>query len=427
MHKRSLILAALVTAVISHTAYAAAYQTETEVINHVGIGDISIGLEEYELDEAGEEIPYRDGKTVLPGQRVDKIVRITNKANTAWIRAKLEYLAEDSIEGLSDEMVSLASDQWIWAGGYYYYLSPVEKDGRIDFIKEVRIPSEWDSSVGGKRFSIIITAEAVQTEHFTPDFASEDPWFGTVIETCIHTSYETDKVSRQNFSIAFEGGAEGLVKIGEDFFSNWGELMPGDVVSDTVTVRNNYRCTVMIDFHTETIADDPLLETVWLEIRNSDQILYSGSLKGAVANKINLASLKNGEETILTYTLQVPENLNNQYGLNKTKTKWIFSAKLNHSGGGGSSGGGSSSPGEEPTAFQPSVETEAQPVNQESEVSEPEIASRSNLAETGDNNSFGLLLFSMAVSACGFAAVYLKKRRGEASDHENEADHTWQI
>ena len=49
-------------------AYAGEYTTE--VTNNVTLGDVSISLSEYELDEDGKEVPYQNDKQVLPGQTV---------------------------------------------------------------------------------------------------------------------------------------------------------------------------------------------------------------------------------------------------------------------------------------------------------------------------------------------------------------------
>jgi len=193
MRHKIFLLAVMLSLLAAGTSYAAT-SYETEVINNVGIGDISIGLEEFELDESG-------------------------------------------IEGLSDYMVTLDSNQWVKVGDYYYYIVPVDKDVSIDFVKEVRIPTEWDESYADKSFSIVVTADAVQADNFTPDFKSDDPWFGTVIETCVHTSYTSVQAEDEAFSVVFEGGAEGLVRTGDDFFANWGELMPGDTVCMPYQIR----------------------------------------------------------------------------------------------------------------------------------------------------------------------------------------------
>lgn len=340
MRKRIYFIIPAMCSVLTMTpcmAYAGEYTTE--VTNSVTLGDVSISLSEYELDEDGKEVPYQNDKQVLPGQTVDKIVRITNNANASWIRVKAEYTSEEGLDSLSDEELTLAGGDWEKIGDYYYYKKPVAKDESVDFLKRVKIPASWDSTYAEKGFSIILTADAVQEANFTPDWSAGDPWFGTVIETCVHTSYDPKLAGNQTFSVMFENGADGLVKTEEDFFSNWTSLMPGDTVSGQVALKNNYRRTVTMYFKTETIADDALLKALHLEIKNGDTVLYSGAMDGAITEKVKIASLAMNEEAVLTYTVSVPKELNNSYALSKTQTKWIFSAYMSSSSGGG--GGGS--------------------------------------------------------------------------------------
>lgn len=340
MRKRIYFIIPAMCSVLTMTpcmAYAGEYTTE--VTNSVTLGDVSISLSEYELDEDGKEVPYQNDKQVLPGQTVDKIVRITNNANASWIRVKAEYTSEEGLDSLSDEELTLADGDWEKIGDYYYYKKPVAKDESVDFLKRVKIPASWDSTYAEKEFSIILTADAVQEANFTPDWSAGDPWFGTVIETCVHTSYDPKLAGNQTFSVMFENGADGLVKTEEDFFSNWTSLMPGDTVSGQVALKNNYRRTVTMYFKTETIADDALLKALHLEIKNGDTVLYSGAMDGAITEKVKIASLAMNEEAVLTYTVSVPKELNNSYALSKTQTKWIFSAYMSSSSGGG--GGGS--------------------------------------------------------------------------------------
>lgn len=340
MRKRIYFIIPAMCSVLTMTpcmAYAGEYTTE--VTNSVTLGDVSISLSEYELDEDGKEVPYQNDKQVLPGQTVDKIVRITNNANASWIRVKAEYTSEEGLDSLSDEELTLADGDWEKIGDYYYYKKPVAKDESVDFLKRVKIPASWDSTYAEKGFSIILTADAVQEANFTPDWSAGDPWFGTVIETCVHTSYDPKLAGNQTFSVMFENGADGLVKTEEDFFSNWTSLMPGDTVSGQVALKNNYRRTVTMYFKTETIADDALLKALHLEIKNGDTVLYSGAMDGAITEKVKIAFLAMNEEAVLTYTVSVPKELNNSYALSKTQTKWIFSAYMSSSSGGG--GGGS--------------------------------------------------------------------------------------
>lgn len=413
MKRNTFITAMLFAALAIQPVHAAAYHTETDVINKTGIGDISIRLDEYELDAAGNEIPYKNFKTVLPGQAIDKLVRITNQADTAWIRARLTYESKDGIRDLSDSMIRLASDNWLPLGPYYYYILPVNKNEAIDFINKLMIPCEWDESYAGKQFSVVAAAEAVQASHFTPDFTSGDPWFGTIVETCTHAPYSQLPAQQQNFSVIYEGGAEGLVRLGDDFFSNWGELMPGDSVSDTVTIRNSYYRPVSVFFRTETVADDMLLKSLQLTIANQDTILYSGTLDGAVKDKVRLAYLKQGEETVLSYTLFVPPDLNNTYARTQTKTRWIFSVQPDTSGGSsGGSGGNSDTPAfSDPSPAQPPDHTEDMP----EDTPEPPLILK--LAETGDRGYTRLMIFFLILSgAGGITIAWIHKKKTGSKD-----------
>ena len=247
MPNRKLVtkMAAFLSAVIVGMGTVPVYaRSEVSVINHVGIGNVNIELTKSSLNDQGEKVSFDDEQVVVPGQTVDEIVEVSNLANDAWIRMKVTF--EDStIDQLDDSLLGI-SDNWIKRGEYYYYTKPVERGDTTEFMKDVKIPSTWDESLSDKKMELHFTADAVQVKNFTPDFDSDDPWFGTLIEKSVTDEYVIPNTKNDLFSVSYEGGAEGLVKVGDDFFSNWGDLMPGDVVSDTVTVANKYAKSVSL-------------------------------------------------------------------------------------------------------------------------------------------------------------------------------------
>ena len=320
-------MAALLSAIVVGMSTVPAYaQSEVSVINHIGIGNVNIELTKSSLDKDGRKTAFDDEQVVVPGQTVDEIVEVNNLANDAWIRMKVTFDGSE-IQGLDDSLLSI-SDNWIKRGEYYYYTKPVDRGDSAEFMENVKIPTTWDESLSDQKMELHFTADAVQIKNFTPDFDSEDPWFGTVIERSITDEYIIPGEKHDLFSVAYEGGAAGLVKVGDDFFSNWGDLMPGDVVSDEVTVANRYAKPVSIYFRTETIADDKFLKELNLQIKCEDKVLYDGSMAGEITNKVLLGTLKKGETKHLTYTLTVPAWLDNPYAMSKTETKWIFTAVL---------------------------------------------------------------------------------------------------
>mgnify|MGYP005758679685 CR=1 FL=1 len=321
------------------------YSVEAE--NQIGTGDVNISLKEYELDENGQEIPYRDNKTVVPGQQVDKIVKITNEADRAWIRARIDYVA-NGLEGMSDRMLGGISEKWIRAGEYFYYTEPTESGETVVLFRSLTVPPEWDETKAGQKFSVGVTAQAVQADNFIPDFKSDSPWFGIPVEKCVHDGYErVSNEEKQEFSVVFENGSEGFVKIGDDFFRNFSALMPGDVVSDFVELGNRHTRKIAMYFRTE-IPDQPedsrlLLEQLQLAVYKGDQQIYSGPLSGkALEDEILLVNLDQNDYERLSYRLYMPEELTNSSSLKKAKVRWIFRAEYGVSTG-GSSGGGSGS------------------------------------------------------------------------------------
>ena len=318
------------------------YSVETE--NHIFTGDVSIALEEYELDEMGMEIPYGDGKQVVPGQTVDKIVKIRNEAEPAWLRAEAVCLGAD---GAFEEMAGGIGEKWIRRGRYYYYTEPAASGETVCFFRTVTVPAEWDEREAGKSFFVEVTAQAVQAANFTPDFSAEDPWFGVPVETCIHGGgRQSGEQEREEYAVIFENGSEGFVKAGDDFFSNFRELMPGDTVRDSVEIGSRYSGSVDIWFRTEqadqTEQEKQLLQKLRLVIKNGGEQIYDGPLHGGgLESGVLLAQgLRRGESRNLSYEIHMPEELNNFYAVRQAGVRWIFRAEYQTASGGGNSGGG---------------------------------------------------------------------------------------
>ncbi len=333
-------------------AFAATRQFSTEVDNTITTGDISIVLEEFELDHTGNLIPYQDGKTVLPGQKVTKIISITNEAEPAWIRAKAEFMSRSGIKDISDDMLGGISSQWIKHGDYYYYTEPVSAGEAVRFFEAVTIPADWDERVSEKGFSVDITAQAIQKAHFDPAFSSQNPWFGVPVETCIHTDHELYQAGEDTeFAVIFENGVDGFIRIGNDFFQNFSAMMPGDSITDSFLIGNHFSKALTIQFRTEVPDGQPddalqLLSDLILTISEGSRVIYTGPLQAdALKNGIILAdSLKDMETTSVTYSVSMPKELQNASAMQHAKIRWIFSTQYSVPAGGGNSGGRPSGP-----------------------------------------------------------------------------------
>lgn len=343
MKRRISILLALMMCIFSSlTVYA--YEYKTEVESEIPMGYVSIDIVRKSLDDDGDEISWKNPKNVLPGEPVPSIVRFKNKAENVWIRAKVEYTSDDGLDFLNDKMLGISDSNWKKIDEYFYYTKPVEKE-TIDFIDTIIVPYEWDSDYAEKKFSVIITAEAVQEANFTPNFDDSDPWFGTLIESTIHTVYEPVEKTTHNFEIIYQGTTHSFFKNEDNFFSNFGPIMPGDNITDSVVVGNKYKSPIRIYFQTERLEqlseiEEELLSLINLTIYNEDELIYDGPLSADELNdKISLGIYHKDVEKELKFTLSVPEDLTNKYSLSNTKIKWIFSTEVNpgstNSGGGG--------------------------------------------------------------------------------------------
>ena len=299
---------------------------EITVRNHVSIGAVSIRLD-IERPGSGENTENGVILTgVVPGERIGQTVKVTNLAREAWIRVQAEAGFETGTMILDNRLLP-EEPGWIKRGDYYYWPHPVPAEKSVTFLKSIRIPSSWGSESADQTFSVKFTAQAVQTDHFTPHFNEDDPWFGTLIEESIHTSYTGKSTASRAFAVIYKGGAEGLIKTSDDFFSHWTDLMPGDSASGTAVIRNNYKYPVKLYFSQEAEGLDELAEKLTLIIKNKDKVIFSGRLSES-ANGIFLGEFKSGSGTELSYTINVPAELNNTWALKQSSTTWIFEAKL---------------------------------------------------------------------------------------------------
>ena len=323
----SIVLAFVVLLSLMNGITANAEDTyRTEVTNIVEVGEVDISLNEYTHDSSGLPVPMAVQQQVHPGQDVDMLVTVSNLSNEVWIRIKPAISSESGLEEIDESLLMIDTPaNWVKKGSYYYLKTPLTSKDNVTFMRGLTIPSTVKNSESGKKFTVDIVAEAVQTKNFTPDFTADDPWFGTVVEECVHNT-KSDYDYGSLLSIEFENGAEGLVKYGDDIINMWGTLMPGDTISDSIQLANNYSKAVDMYFRIEKLDDSELLSQLDITISYGGAVIYTGKMDGSVMNKTLLATLYQGDSGQLEFTIHVPEELKNQYALTATAMKWIFTA-----------------------------------------------------------------------------------------------------
>ena len=404
------------------TVLATEYQTD--VISTIKTGDISIHLQDYERGKNGKEKIYEDKKLILPGQTISKITRITNEGNAAWVRIKPEWRGDEALD-LSLDMIGGISTDWKQMGDYFYYTRPLEVGESVDFGKTISFPPEWTEAVSDQSFYLYTQVDAVQEANFTPNWESTDPWFGTVIEQCSHTVHPISAKGNQWFSISFEGGAEGLIHIGDDFFSNFGDLMPGDKLSETIKVGNNYSQPVSLYFSADQMEDNAdILNKITLEIKNGSDLIYSGPLSSPIDKQL-LGTYSKGDTSDFTFTISLPADLKNDDALKEAQVKWIFSAEVKSSGssngGKGSHSGSITSdqehgPGINPTE-KPSEESDSTNPSEPSPI--PDMPFDLKVPDTGDHFAYGAMGLAL-IGAIGITVFAIKKSKEEGKKEDDE-------
>lgn len=320
-------------------AFAAAQSAVTSVINELETGVIDIDLEEYRLDETGKEVIWEDQIDIMPGATISKIPKITNKAMDCWVRAKVKIFSKQQrVDSLSMEQIAGISDDWIKIGEYFYYKKVLESKQSITLFEAIEIPTKWKNEHEQNEIKIIVQVDAVQAKNFTPNFSGDTPWGGLVIEKCIHENgYDLNtfrKEEESSLTVHYEGDARKLIAKPDDFFAQFGTLMPGDEQKGSVEIKNKGKNPVNIFFKTEGLEEADFLEKTELIIKNrasdseKEETVYEGNLRSReIESYFLLGCYEPSYEGEFIFILKLPEELNNAYSLEKRKVKWYFMAE----------------------------------------------------------------------------------------------------
>ena len=155
--------------------------------------------------------------------------------------------------------------------------------------------------------------------------------------------------------VTYEGGAEKFVFLPgseyseTDLFENFKGVMPGDVITQEITVQNNYTKAEKVKIYLRAVVHDeqgnPLSEEVartedlvsmqdflsqlTMTVKQGDKVLFSASpdeLDGLKENVL-LGTFPGKSYTKLVVELSVPIELGNEYANRVGEVDWIFTAE----------------------------------------------------------------------------------------------------
>ena len=143
-------------------------------------------------------------------------------------------------------------------------------------------------------------------------------------------------------SVEYRGDAEGLITTPEDFFLDFGTLLPGDKREDVAYIKNTTNDEIEVFFKTEPLdqneyyddIDYSLLEKISLKISlkqtssSEEKVLYEGNLGAeSMSEFISLGEYNKGFDGEFIFKIEVPTSLRNDYTLSRTKVKWVFAVE----------------------------------------------------------------------------------------------------
>lgn len=155
--------------------------------------------------------------------------------------------------------------------------------------------------------------------------------------------------------VTYEGGAEKFVFLPgseyteTDLFENFKGVMPGDVITQEITVQNNYTKAEKVNIYLRAVVHDeqgnPLSEEVartedlvsmqhflsqlTMTVKQGDKVLFSASpdeLDGLKENVL-LGTFPGKSYTKLVVELSVPIELGSEYANRVGEVDWVFTAE----------------------------------------------------------------------------------------------------
>ena len=320
----------LLLAGMTATLVYSAVVNEIVFKNNLKTGSVQIQVNQYEETENGKQL-IGPGQ-VLANQDVSYIPEVTNIRAASYVRVKVDIVMDEDVpEPVTVENIYGISDQWVKRGEYFYCTKALEPSETAWIFKGFHVPESWNEEMGSG-FRIFLTADAVQADHFTPDFGKLNPW-GTIeiqeekdTDSIVYRVAETGNVGVSDNVLTFSDSM-GLEANTNDLFRNFGYFMAGNSFEDTLKMVNKSDSPVKISFCTATEQDD-LTEQMKLEIKCEGKLLYEGPLSSqTMEDYIELIELAPSDIRDFSFKVSLPDDSDNSYSVLEDQVVWKFKAE----------------------------------------------------------------------------------------------------
>ena len=297
------------------------YALTEDVINNtestISTSYVDIKLEEYQNGE-----PYiKENEVVMPGETISLNSKINNLGIDCYVRAKISYTLNGT-EYNEFDYINGDYKNWNKKDKYYYYTQVLKQNEIINLFDTIQVPNEILNESSGDKIIVHIIVEAVQSKNF------DGNWDEVDIKKAVDRSYSMDSEGKSE--IIYENNADKYIDIGDGLFDNLGGLLPGDSITDQFTIDNNSsnRIKYYLSINTKNLTPEEidLLENINISIKNNKgEELINGKLTDI--NNLLLGIYNSGSNGIITITISLPSNLDNEFSKIATKIIWVFSVE----------------------------------------------------------------------------------------------------
>lgn len=323
--KKGRQLAVIVALWILGGIHVAAAEKEAFVTTDIQSGGVSIRMNRYGDTEKKQE--WEDVKDILPGQEIPMIMEIENLGEDCFIRYRVRT------ESKSNQEISSASfrglpDDCVQKGEYFYDMEILKHGEKEELFASFLLPENWEQEEEDE-IHIYVTADAVQSRNFTPDFESENPWGDITIQKVS----EEDKENQLRVAVPQKGlcrvvvEGDKIITVPDGFFSEMGTVVPGDTIQGEIQIENGCKQSEAVYWKLES-EEHELLNSVELKIeRSNGAILYQGTVQEYQTDRFALLErYAQDEKDSLLFTLYFPEEMDNLYRLLNAQMTWTFRA-----------------------------------------------------------------------------------------------------
>ena len=232
-------------------------------------------------------------------------------------------------------------------------------------------------------------------------------------------------------SVTYDGNARDFVfepgsdSSPTDLFPEFKNVMPGDTLTDQITVKNDSRKKVKLYMKSlGGIEENDFLNQMTLKVSLADASV-SKELFDAPADQTDglsdwvlLGTLRAGAKVTLNVELLVPIALDNSFQEKAGKLQWQFKVEEISDGSGGGNSGGGSSGGDGSSGPSGGGSASGGPgviIDELTVIEDPVVpltpVPADMLPKTGDTTNLALWVIMMAISGGALAALTVLKRR----------------